>query len=534
MRTMVGRILRQNRGREEFGMRWFFGAGLKVISFFSPWGRAALIVVLFAAPVLAAGRLGVRDPLAWAVIGGLFLLPTYITGALVVWGQIGMARISRAVERIALGDLSLRIGQRGVEGTDAEGMWRSIGAMNDSLGTIVKQVNASCEVIVKAAREISEGYTNLSQRTEEQASTLEQTASGTEELTATVRQNAEACGRADALAKEAMGVAQAAAGGMSKVTATMGRLEQDARKMSDIIGVIEGIAFQTNILALNAAVEAARAGEQGRGFAVVAAEVRALAQRSAEAAKQIKGLIGASVQGVAAGVKLADEAAETIAHVSRASDGVAAVIGEIARASAEQSTGVEEIAKAIQQLEGVTQQNAALVEQTGAAAQAFEEESRRLQDAVGAFKVDRSEAREAAMALVRKGVERLRESGEAALDAFEDRQGGFIRGDYYLWVCDMNGIVRCNGSNPKSRNQNHADLKDANGKLFIREALRIAQERGKGWVDYQWRNPTSKNVEAKSTYFERTGDLIVLCGIYRADAAAVAAPAAVRRLLPAS
>jgi methyl-accepting chemotaxis protein len=518
-------------------MRMFFGPGLRLVSFFSPWGRAVLLVVLFAAPVVAAGRLDQREPLGLAVTWGLFLVPAYIAGALVLWGQIGMARISRAVDRIALGDLSVKVDRRGTDGTDAEGMWRAIAAMSESLAGIVKQVNGSCETIAKASREITDGYSSLSQRTEEQASTLEETASGTEQLTATVRQNADACRRADALAIEASAVAHVAAESMAGITRTMDQMKADARKVGDIIGVIEGIAFQTNILALNAAVEAARAGEQGRGFAVVAAEVRALAQRSADAAKQVKALIERSSGGVAAGAKLVEDAAGTIAKVSAAAEGVSQVIGEIARASAEQSTGVEEIAKAIQQLEGVTQQNAALVEQTGAAAQAFEDEAKRLMEAVGAFKLDRMEARDAAMALVRRGIARLRERGaDRAFDDFENKAGDFIRGDYYLWVCDLNGIVRCNGANPKSRNQNHADLKDANGKLFIRDVLRIAQERGKGWVDYYWRNPTSKQVEPKSTYFERAGELILLCGIYRVEAGARQAPGpdAARKLLPAS
>jgi len=257
-------------------------------------------------------------------------------------------------------------------------------------------------------------------------------------------------------------------------------------------------------------------------------EVRALAQRSAEAAKQVKGLIGESMEGVIDGSRLVDEAAETIAHVAQSVKGVAQLIGEIAAASGEQSTGVDEINRALAQLERVTQQNAALVEQAAAAALAFEEEAANLTRAVGAFKTDRGEARERAIAFVKKGIAHLRgRDREAAFADFERRGGNFIDGDYYLWVCDVNGIVRCNGSNPKSRNQNHADLKDADGKLFIREVLRIAGERGKGWVDYQWRNPLSKQVEPKSTYFERTEDLIVLCGIYRIDNAS--AP----RVLPA-
>ena len=501
-------------------MKALFKPGMRFVGLFGPTLRAAVIAGIFLAAVLAA--LYMPD---WreATAGALFALGGYLIFSLVAWSQIGMVRIGRAMERIALGDLSMKVKVKGGDGSDVDRMWNSVGVMSQNLADIVRQVNSSCDVIVKAAHEIAEGYTNLSQRTEEQASTLEETASGTEELSSTVKQNADSCSRADKLADEASEVAARASEAMRRVTETMARIENSSKRVSDITAVIEGIAFQTNILALNAAVEAARAGEQGRGFAVVAAEVRSLAQRSAEAAKEIKGLISESVRTVAEGSKLVEETTGTIAEAATSIVSVSSVIGDISRASSEQSTGVDEISKAIQQLESVTQQNAALVEQAGAAALAFEEEASRLTEAVGAFKLDRSEARDRAMALVRAGTAHLASRGaDAAFNDFEHRGGEFIKGDYYLWVCDLNGIVRANGSNPKSRNQNYANLKDSHGKLFIQDVLRIAKERGRGWVDYYWRNPVSKQDEPKSTYFERAGDVILLCGIYRAESAAVA------------
>jgi methyl-accepting chemotaxis protein len=227
---------------------------------------------------------------------------------------------------------------------------------------------------------------NLSQRTEEQASTLEQTASGMEELAATVRQNADNCQLASGLSKSASEVAQKGAQTVHRAVDRMGLIDKSSRKIVDIIGVIEGIAFQTNILALNAAVEAARAGEQGRGFAVVASEVRSLAQRSAQAAKEIKALIEDSVGNVAEGGKLVGEAGKIITEIVVSGQQVNELIGEVAVASREQSAGVEEINKAIVQMEHVTQQNAALVEQVTAATLSFEEEAKRLAAAVSRFK----------------------------------------------------------------------------------------------------------------------------------------------------
>jgi len=240
-------------------------------------------------------------------------------------------------------------------------------------------------VIDQAAKEIAAGHVNLSQRTEEQASTLEETASGMEELSATVKQNAENCQLASALSRSADEVAQRGAQTVHRVVERMAMIDGSSRKIADIIGVIEAIAFQTNILALNAAVEAARAGEQGRGFAVVASEVRGLAQRSAQAAKEIKALIEESALDVAEGGKLVDESGRIINEVVASVQKVTDLVGQIAVASKEQSSGVHEINKAIMQMESVTQQNAALVEQATASTLAFEEQAANLIAATGEF-----------------------------------------------------------------------------------------------------------------------------------------------------
>jgi len=259
--------------------------------------------------------------------------------------------------------------------------------MSAELAGIFAQVQASARAIDGASKEVAAGHVNLSQRTEEQASTLEQTASGMEELAATVKQNADNCQLASGLSKSASEVAQKGAQTVHRAVDRMGLIDKSSRKIVDIIGVIEGIAFQTNILALNAAVEAARAGEQGRGFAVVASEVRSLAQRSAQAAKEIKALIEDSVGNVAEGGKLVGEAGKIIDEIVVGVEQVTKHLSEIAVASREQSAGVEEINKAIVQMEHVTQQNAALVEQVTAATLSFEEEAKRLAAAVGRFKI---------------------------------------------------------------------------------------------------------------------------------------------------
>ncbi len=291
-------------------------------------------------------------------------------------------------ERVADGDLTVDIKPAG--GDETGHLMRSLKAMNDSLLRIVSQVREGTDTINTASREIATGNLDLSTRTEEQASSLEETASAMEELTSTVKQNADNARQANQLANSASDVATQGGTVVSQVVDTMGAINASSRKIVEIISVIDGIAFQTNILALNAAVEAARAGEQGRGFAVVASEVRSLAQRSAAAAKEIKLLIDDSVAKVDTGSRLVEQAGSTMTEVVASVRRVTDIVGEITAASSEQSDGIEQVNIAITQMDEVTQQNAALVEEAAAAAGSLQEQASRLAELVSVFKLDRA------------------------------------------------------------------------------------------------------------------------------------------------
>ena len=296
-----------------------------------------------------------------------------------------LADATACFERIASGDLSETIA---VSSSNEIGrLFSGIKRMQESMATMVKAVRSSTESIDTGAREIAMGNTDLSQRTEQQAASLQKTASSMEQLTGTVRQNAENARQASQLAVNASDIATRGGDVVSQVVTTMQDIAASSGKVVDIIGVIEGIAFQTNILALNAAVEAARAGEQGRGFAVVAGEVRSLAQRSASAAKEIKELIGDSVDKVQSGSTLVGRAGTTMDEIVQAVRRVTDIMGEISAASEEQSGGIEQVNRAVVQMDEVTQQNAALVEEAAAAAASLEDQTRQLQTVVSGWKV---------------------------------------------------------------------------------------------------------------------------------------------------
>lgn len=332
----------------------------------------------------------------YTVIRNIFFSAITFGLAWVVWIGFALIRsiinpLNQAVDianAVAAGDLTSHI--QIYNKNEAGRLLQALKDMNDHLVNLVGNVRLSADAIIVGTGEIASGNNDLAQRTEEQSSSLQETASSMEELTSTVKQNAENAIQANQLAKGASEIALKGGQAVSIVVDTMSSINESSRKIVDIISVIDGIAFQTNILALNAAVEAARAGEQGRGFAVVAGEVRNLAQRSAAAAKEIKQLIGDSVEKVEGGMRQVDEAGQTMIEIVNAVKRVTDIMAEISAASSEQSAGIDQVNKAIVQMDEVTQQNAALVEEASAAAESMEEEANNLAQSVSVFKLDRA------------------------------------------------------------------------------------------------------------------------------------------------
>jgi methyl-accepting chemotaxis protein len=333
--------------------------------------QVGYVRVLWTCIVVSTLAVVIASVLAWRLI-------LSITG--------GIDEAVKVAETVANGDLSSRIVVRRRDETGR--LMGALQRMNANLMGIVGDVRSASESIATGSSQIANGNADLSQRTEEQASNLQQTAASMEQLTATVKQNAETAQVATQLASTATTAAERGGAIVGQVVSTMDAITASSRRVVDIIGVIDGIAFQTNILALNAAVEAARAGEQGRGFAVVASEVRSLAQRSGAAAREIKTLIGESVSNVENGTRLVADAGHTMDDIVNQVKRVNDMIGEIASASTEQSTGIGQIGDAVAQLDQVTQQNAALVEESAAAAESLNQQAAQLARIVGTFKLD--------------------------------------------------------------------------------------------------------------------------------------------------
>ncbi|MGZ5112297.1 MAG: methyl-accepting chemotaxis protein [Usitatibacter sp.] len=508
-------------------MNRFFAPALFILTRLPSAVGFALVGALFLLVPLAglwlASAAFVQPALASGAGTGALLavcaaIPLYFLGALHRATELSMSRLGGTFDRLASGDLTAHgpLGGADVDDSETGRLWSSVRHMSRSLIDIVGQVRASAQAIVATARSVAAGNADLSERSHQQASSLEQIAAGMEEFATTVKRNADSCSHANAVAGTASQVAVRASGQMREVALTMQRIDDSSGRVADILGKIEGIAFQTNILALNAAVEAARAGEQGRGFAVVASEVRELARSSAEAAKEIKALIQDSVSNVVQGKQLVAGAGSTmdevVASVRQVSEGIA----QIALASSEQSAGVDEINRALTQMESVTQRYATLVGDAAAAARSFEEEAARLESVVEVFKIDRMEDRDEAIVLVQRAVALVKDKGlQHALAVFNDPHGGFVHGKYYIWASDYRGVTLAHGGDPSVCGQNHFEVKAADGRKFIQEIVDLARSRGKGWCDYPWKNPATGRTEQKSTYFEAVDGAILACGIYK-------------------
>ena len=396
---------------------------------------------------------------------------------------------------------------------------RALQRVGERMFEVVAKVRTSTAAVATTSSIITGDNTALSQRTESQASSLEETAASMEQMTATVKQNADSAQQAYALVHQT--TASATRGGEvgEQVAATMDSIKKTSSKISEIIGVIDGIAFQTNILALNAAVEAARAGEQGRGFAVVATEVRALSQRSATAAKEIKTLILESVQEVEQGVQLVGTAGQVMQDIRSSVEQVAEFMRDISAASKEQSAGLDEISSAVMQIDAAVQKNGALVELASHTASNLQDQAADLLAIVADFRLGQREfgTAEEAEQMVKRGVEYIHQHGPDAFVAEVQllNRSQFVDRDLYFSVYDLHAKCLANGANPRYVGVDGNVFKDIDGKFFVKETVAQAKAQGSGWMDYKHPHPITKQYQAKTTYFERAGDLVVCCGFYR-------------------
>ncbi len=387
-------------------MKWIFAPAISVLMHQRNQVKMSLIGVFFCVPLAIA----IFAPLqSWLSASGIALIATFVfawyyLGAMYLTSDESWATVNTVSQLLAENDLRSTTGidlaaQRRRLGNGQFGkLFTALHETHSSLRELASQAGRSAGAARDAAEELAAGNANLSQRTDEQASTLEETAAAMEELAATVKENADSCRSASALAAGATTLARKGVDVAGQAVATMDLVDKSSKRIVDIIGVIEAISFQTNILALNAAVEAARAGEQGRGFAVVASEVRALAQRSADAAREIKGLIANSVASVEQGARLVQDTGRIIGEMTGSIEEVNELIGIVAVASREQSTGVDGVSKALIRLEGATQQTAAVVQQTATSSATFKDEAERLFTLVSRFRIDEDHKAPAARA----------------------------------------------------------------------------------------------------------------------------------------
>jgi methyl-accepting chemotaxis protein len=390
----------------------------------------------------------------------------------------------------------------------------SVGQLGRTVSAMVANVRSNAAFVVYAGKSLARDSQDLSDRTEQQAANLEQTAASVEELSSTVQDNANTAGTANGQAGQVRDVAESGAAIMAQAVQSVEAIQASARRMDEIVGVIDGLAFQTNILALNAAVEAARAGESGRGFAVVASEVRSLSKRSAEAAKEIRLLIESSSSQVGASVQSIHAAGATIDRIVAGIREVASSMSQISTSSAEQSAGLSEITAAVTQLDEITQRNAQMVEHAVAKAQDMEARASTLVESVAMFQLQQGSPEEAVALVERAAAHRQRSSKESFLRDLTDPVNGFYDRDMYVFVLDQQGRYLAFGGNASKVGSRVQDVPGIDGAGLL-QTIQTQADYEPGWVEYDITNPSTGRVQSKMSYVQSLDGLSLGCGVYK-------------------
>jgi len=423
-----------------------------------------------------------------------------------------VASLGESAKAVSAGDLTRQIHLDGKDELAVTG--KALEEMNLNLSSLVANVRSNAHVVSQVGQGLAHNISDLSARTEQQASSLEQTSASVEDLADTVKNNAESAAQVDRMASTVSLIAESGGETMQQAVKSMQQIQTSALKVQDIISIIDGIAFQTNILALNAAVEAARAGEQGRGFAVVASEVRNLAQRSASSAKEIRLLIDESVHQVKAGVQQINDVNQTLTDIVKGIRDLAGSINEISMASVEQSNGLSQISEALKNLDEITQSNGQMAEHARYVATNLEERANLLSHSVSAFKLRQGTADEA-YALVQKAVALYQQIGQRALATITaNTQHLYADKDMYVFAFNRQGQYLAFGGNAEKLKVNLFNLPGLDGRQLVEDAFALPAEGG--WVDYSITNPVSQKVEHKTSYIEAVAEnLVIGCGIYK-------------------
>ena len=489
----------------------YFTAGDQALSAL----RAYESTVLTRLDALLAQRVDRLAWTRWAVLGASLMgvaLLVYLMQAFYLSFVTDFRHVFDVMKQTADGNLRAHVSIRGND--ELAQLARLVERMNGNLSAMVAEVRSNSALVAHAGKSLAMGNRHLADRTEQQAANLEQTAASVQQLSSTVHQNAETAGDSDTQAAQVRDVAESGAQSMVKAVDSVELIQKSAQQMNEIIGVIDSLAFQTNILALNAAVEAARAGEQGRGFAVVANEVRTLAQRSAASAKEIRQLIQTSATQVSSSVTQIRAAGSNMTQIVNGVRGVASNMSLISAASAEQSTGLVEISSAVNQLDQITQRNAQMVELAVIQANKLEERAAHLSRAVSSFMLQQGTAEEAVL-LVQQALElRATADPQRFVRDLSDPAKGFHDRDMYVFALDRQGGYRAFGGKPEKVGSRVQDIAGVDGQALL-ESIVAQAEQEPGWVEYDIVNPQSGVIQTKMSYVTKVDELYVGCGVYK-------------------